>query len=87
MSSALKAYKGQMLNLLKSPLTPIFHYQFSRHFSKGLLSGGNNTQFQNPRNTNKQQYLLDKFVKHATYDGAFVVRVPFTIQVHIKLAE
>ena len=90
MSLILRAYGGQIFNAVgatsQSP-SSLQCKNFWRCFSRGQLSG-EQSRFQNRRTrggnkdrTSKVMYVLDKFIKHASYDGSLIIRAPFNIQV------
>lgn len=58
-----------------------------RVFHRSTSIGGDSARFRNTSSRGKNpsnssgRVLLDKFVKHVAYDGALVIRAPFTVQV------
>ena len=95
MSLILRAYKGQILNAMgatqQNPSINFQYKNFWRCFSRGKLSG-EQSRFQNRRTrggnkdrTSKVVYVVDKFIKHASYDGSLIIRAPFNIQVRLYL--
>ena len=67
-SSLVGKYIHKVTSIIWSIMMSIYHHFRLNYISKMFK-------------TSKIMYVLDKFIKHASYDGSLIIRAPFNIQV------